>query len=190
MRKEFCVDIEKVENYQIAKEEEFKKWQIHHRLETHTSEGEKRLVPITKAELIALDMYYERPTEELIYLRLAEHTQVHSKGHKVSEAQKIKTSQALKGHGVSKEVREKISRKLKGTTISEETRKKISQTLKGGNKTSFKNGHRNTEEQEKKRIETVKKSMAIKTKIYKEQYKDKMDWNEFQKLYKDGSNTI
>lgn len=184
MAQVFCKNLKSVENYEIAKKENFRKWQIHHRLETHNSDGEKRIVQITKAELVALDMYYNRPAEELIYLRLAEHTRIHSKGHKVFESQKVKTSMALKGHKVTEETRNKISQKLKGCKISEETKLKISLKLKGGNKTSFQKGHKNTEEQIKKQIKTAKKSMQIRVELYKAKYKDIMTWNEFQNFYK------
>ena len=67
----------RIENYQNAKAEGFKDWVRHHRLETHNSDGVKRVVDITVEELIALDMYYNRPAEELIYMRNAEHTKLH-----------------------------------------------------------------------------------------------------------------
>lgn len=77
----FCKDFEKVENYEKAKADNFIGWDRHHRLETHNSEGERRIVNITSQELIALDMYYNRPPEELIWLRHGEHTKLH-KGNK------------------------------------------------------------------------------------------------------------
>ena len=77
----FCKDFEKVENCEKAKADNFIGWDRHHRLETHNSEGERRIVNITSQELIALDMYYNRPPEELIWLRHGEHTKLH-KGKK------------------------------------------------------------------------------------------------------------
>jgi hypothetical protein len=183
MAQKFCNCIEVVENYQEAKKDNFKKWQMHHRLETHNSEGELRLIQLSREELKALDMYYNRPAEELIWLRLKEHTRIHSKGRKVSEAQKRKVSETLKGHKVSEETRLKIAQKLKGIRISEETKLKISKTLKGGNKTSFKKGHKFTAEQERKRIETSRKNMAIKVEIFNKHYKNIMTWNDFQTYY-------
>ena len=61
------------------KADNFKGWVRHHRLETHTSDGFLRLVQLSKAELIALDMYYDRPAEELIWLKAGEHRKVHGK---------------------------------------------------------------------------------------------------------------
>lgn len=66
-----------VENYELAKADNFVGWDRHHRLETHNSDGEKRLVSISKEELIALDMYYDRPSKELIWLKKAEHKALH-----------------------------------------------------------------------------------------------------------------
>ena len=39
--KRYCKDYENIENYELAKKDNFKGWVIHHRLETHTSDGEK-----------------------------------------------------------------------------------------------------------------------------------------------------
>lgn len=64
----YCTEPEKIENFEKALADGFKGWEIHHRLETHNSDGERRLVDITRAELKALDMYYNRPPNELIYL--------------------------------------------------------------------------------------------------------------------------
>lgn len=75
-----CEDISRIENYELAKKDDFKGWACHHRLETHTSEGERRLVDISKEELKALGMYYRRPSEELIYLTKSEHHRLHRKG--------------------------------------------------------------------------------------------------------------
>ena len=75
-----CEDISRIENYELAKKDDFKGWACHHRLETHTSEGERRLVDISKEELKALGVYYRRPSEELIYLTKSEHHRLHRKG--------------------------------------------------------------------------------------------------------------
>ena len=82
VRHPFCKELEKVENYEKAKVDNFIGWDRHHRLETHNSDGERRLVDLTAEELKALDMYYNRPAEELIWLRSSEHTKLHWKGKK------------------------------------------------------------------------------------------------------------
>lgn len=75
----YCISeqIEQIENYELAKKDNFNGWNIHHRLETHNSDGEKRLVNISREELIALDMYYNRPANELVFLTISEHTKLH-----------------------------------------------------------------------------------------------------------------
>ena len=69
----YCKDYENIENYEAAKKDNFVGWECHHRLETHTSEGERRDADIPAAELKALGMYYHRPAEELIFLTTREH---------------------------------------------------------------------------------------------------------------------
>ena len=69
----YCSDIENVENYQKAKKDNFIGWECHHRLETHTPDGERREVDIGYKELKALRMYYNRPASELIFLTTREH---------------------------------------------------------------------------------------------------------------------
>lgn len=61
-----------------AKADNFKGWHIHHRLETHTSNGNIRLISISKDELIALDMYYDRPANELIFMKSSDHISLHN----------------------------------------------------------------------------------------------------------------
>lgn len=73
----WCKDYTKIENYDKALEDKFIGWQCHHRLETHTSDGERRLVDITTAELIALGIYRNRPPEELILMKTTKHRRLH-----------------------------------------------------------------------------------------------------------------
>ena len=69
--------IDQIENYQLALKNDFKGWLTHHRLETHDSDGKIRLVGLTVQELKAMDMYYKRPPEELIFLKRDEHEKIH-----------------------------------------------------------------------------------------------------------------
>lgn len=159
----FTKEIEKVENYEKAKLDNFLGWNIHHRLETHTSEGIKRLVQITKEELIALDMYFDRPANELIYLTIPEHTSVHCKGRKCSEEQKRKTSKTLMGH-----------------TVSESTYNKLSKTF-------FKKGSKVNPEMVQKRVETRLRHKKVLERFYEEykaENKVDMKWNQFLAFYK------
>lgn len=80
MKTRYCNNVEKIENYESAKKDDFKGWTCHHRLETHTSDGDRRLVDISREELKALDIYYHRPPEELIFMITGDHLRLHRKG--------------------------------------------------------------------------------------------------------------
>ena len=136
--KQYCKDYENIENYEKAKADNFKNWCCHHRLETYNSDGERRLVDITAAELKALDMYYNRSADELIFLTKSEHVSLHKKGRCLSEEHKKKLSEAKKGKPNSEETRKKIAEAHKGQTawnkgkkMSAETRKRMSESRKG-----------------------------------------------------------
>lgn len=64
-----------IENYAAAKANNFKGWILHHRLEL-TINGEYACSTDT---LKRLDMYYNRPYFELIYLKTEVHTALHNK---------------------------------------------------------------------------------------------------------------
>ena len=106
--KRYCKNYQNVENYEAAKKDNFIGWECHHRLETHNSDGERRLVDITADELKALDMYYNRPASELIFLTISEHTSLHNEGNKYflgkhhSEETKKKIGEANKGNAYAK----------------------------------------------------------------------------------------
>lgn len=134
LKKYCCEVISKIENYDKAIADTTQVWQCHHRLETHNSDGERRLVDISSVELIALGMYYDRPTEELIFLTGAEHRRLHQKGKHHPEETRKKISEAEKGKYVSEETRKKMSEAKKGLNLgpqSEDHRGKISEALKG-----------------------------------------------------------
>lgn len=117
----YCKGYENIENYEKAKADNFKNWDCHHRLETHTSDGERRLVYITAAELIALGMYYNRPAEELIFLTVSEHRLLHNEGE---------------------------HNPMYGKKHTEETKKRLSGMRKGENNAMY--GKHHTEESKKK----------------------------------------
>ena len=117
----YCKDYENIENYEAAKKDNFKGWDCHHRLETHTSDGERRLVDISAAELNALGMYYNRPASELIFLTESEHSSL----RKVSEETKKKMSKAKKGKYLGE------NNSFYGKHHSEESKKKMSEANKG-----------------------------------------------------------
>lgn len=152
-----CRTPELIENYDKAIADTTQTWQCHHRLETHNSDGERRLVDISSSELIALGMYFDRPPEELIFMTELEHKRLHNKGKPGtftgkhhSEETKCKISEAKKGkkpYDMTVETRRKISETKKGKRLSSETRRKISETRKGRYKGKhwFNNGTTNTQ---------------------------------------------
>lgn len=114
-----CGDISKIENYEKALEDNFVGWCCHHRLETHTSYGEKRLIDLSATELKSLGMYYSRPAEELIFMKQYEHTHLHHIG-------KPKPKSELARKHISEA---QIGKKRK--PITEDTKRKLSEALKG-----------------------------------------------------------
>ena len=138
--KQYCKCYEKIENFEKAKADDFKGWNCHHRLETHTASGERRSVNITKKELIALKMYYSRPPEELIFLTSREHRQLHKKGkhnpmygktHSKEVRNRISEANKGKPKPKSEETRRRMSEVHKGKQLTEETRRKMSEARKG-----------------------------------------------------------
>lgn len=96
--KYYCKNYENIENYEKAKDDNFKGWCIHHRLETHNSDGERRLVNISAAELKALGMYWNRPADEMIFLTESEHKSLHfsSSGNPMRNEESRKTLKRIK----------------------------------------------------------------------------------------------
>lgn len=126
----YCKDFEAIVNYEAAKKDNFKGWLCHHRLQTWTSDGERREVDITEAELIALDMYYNRPAEELIFLTTSEHNKLHHIGRHHTEEIKKRISEASKGRLHSDESKKKMSEAHKNKPKTEEHRKKIAEAAR------------------------------------------------------------
>lgn len=141
-----CTNIEAVINYDKAKADDFKGWCLHHVLETHTSDWICRPhnARLSRDELIAMDMYYNRPPTEFIFLTKAEHNRLHNyskKGKKMSQkaVEKMKTSQRKyyethtswnKGIARTDEEKQKISARTKEAMTRPEIRSKLA-TNKG-----------------------------------------------------------
>lgn len=132
----YCKDYENIENYEAAKKDNFKCWECHHRLETHNSDGERRLVNISVAELKALGMYYNRPASELIFLTISEH-RLYNEGENNPNYGKPTWN---KGKKMSEEARKKMREAKKGEKnpnygkhFSEEHKKKLREVHKGKN---------------------------------------------------------
>lgn len=134
-------DISKIENYNEAFADATQTWVIHHRLEM-TLDGEFVHTP---EELNRMNMYYDRPYFELIFLTKSEHRRLHMEdknhpfyGKHHSDETKIKISEANKGENNSMygrrhsvETKRKMSEALKGKSFTDEHRRNISESKKG-----------------------------------------------------------
>lgn len=99
-----CKDYTKIENYEQAVNDPDKIWVLHHRLEIYFSMN----------ELKTLNMYYNRPPEELIFMTRAEHNSLHHKGKKLSESHRKALYKGEKGkYYRDEEYRQKQSEALK-----------------------------------------------------------------------------
>ena len=173
----YCKNYKNIENYDKAKADNFICWCCHHRLETWTSDGERRLVDISAAELKALDMYYNRPSSELIFMKHGEHSILHKKGRCLSEEHKKKLSEARKdrytgennpmyGKKHSDETLRKMREAKKGKKMSAETRESMSESRKG---------HLVSEET-KKKMREAKQNISAETRRKIGETKKGMRW--------------
>lgn len=133
----YCKDYENIENYEKAKKDNFKGWHCHHR----------KGVDISVAELQALDMYYNRPSEELIFMKHSEHSSLHTPSDDV----KNKMSEAKKGE----------NNPMYGKHHTDEARGKMSEVHKG--KPTWSKG-KHLSEEAKKKMREAHKNMSEETK--------------------------
>ena len=113
----YCRHPELIENYDKAVADETQMWDVHHRLETHFSDGTERPrnAQLSHAELAALGTYFDRPPEEFIFLTKVQHNTLHHKGKKMTEEQKRNIAEAMKGEKhpfYGKKLSEEHKRKL------------------------------------------------------------------------------
>lgn len=126
--KSYCSEYTQIENYAEAVKSPLK-YDLHHRREISESKS--------ASDLIAENLYYNRPPEELIFLEHGEHSRLHNAG---------KPSPWLGKHP-SAESRQKMSESKKGNQCalghhcSAETRAKLSEAKKGRH-WHLENGHR------------------------------------------------
>ena len=125
----YCSDYKNIENYEEALTSPLR-YDLHHRREISENKSRK--------QLIAENLYYGRPPEELIFLEHGEHQRLHKEGKNLSAETKNRMSEAKKGHLVSEDTRKKMSDAKKGEKCymygkhpSAETRQKISEAQKG-----------------------------------------------------------
>lgn len=145
-------DVFMIENYQEAIESD-EMYECHHRLESHDSNGNIRPVFLLKKELVALDMYYNRPADELIFLKQKEHRSLHSKNTSkfsnktnfINGGKKTRFKEGNnpwnKGGKLSTEEKEKISNTVRKTCSDPEWKKAHSEKIK--NSIKFKEAMKN-----------------------------------------------
>ena len=67
--KDYCPErYTEIENYELAKADNFKGWECHHRLGEHC---------FSREELIKFDLYLNRTPAELIFLTTGDHSKIH-----------------------------------------------------------------------------------------------------------------
>ena len=119
--KKYCTDYKNIDNYEEAVKSPLR-YDLHHRREISENKSRK--------QLIAENLYYDRPPEELVFLEHRDHMSLHNKGENNCRYWKGKPSPWLGKHP-SEETRKKISEAKKGKHHSEETRQKMSAAKKG-----------------------------------------------------------
>ena len=126
----YCKDYKNIENYEDAVKSPLR-YDLHHRLEIDEMQS--------ASDLIAENLYYYRPPEELIFLEHRDHCRLHQEGKHLSAETRQRMSDALKGKqnalghhwNPSAETRQRMSDAHKGRLASEDTRKKMSEAMKG-----------------------------------------------------------
>lgn len=106
--KSYCKDFQKIENFLEAYNDLNETWHCHHKLEINTDYEN------TMEDLIMMNLYYDRPPEELIFLRASEHFSIHRKGKKPKNWSNLIITN--KGKKRSDEFRKKMSERAKNRT--------------------------------------------------------------------------
>ena len=133
--KKFCRDdLSLIKNYDLAIADSKHIWHCHHINE----------LTFTREELIKMNMYYDRPASELIFLTKSEHSIIHRTicagrkewNTKISNSQKGKTS-CWKGKILPIETKQKIAKSHIGMKATEETKSKIRMSKLGKKRKPF-----------------------------------------------------
>ena len=117
MRNRYCKNAEEIENYELAKKDNFEGWHCHHRLETMPFSGKI----VSQKYLIEQGLYYNVQPSALIYMKSHEHRclQNANKGRKREDLseynKKNKKGQTPWNKGLHYK-NDNISRALKGKT--------------------------------------------------------------------------
>lgn len=83
-------DISLIENYEQAVADTNQFWDCHHKLEIQKDKV------LSRQELKDLGLYYNRPANELIFLKMSDHRKLHNKN--IKEETKRKMSKSKKGN--------------------------------------------------------------------------------------------
>lgn len=139
--KMFCSEpLSKIENYDDAVSDDTCTWDCHHKLEIV---GNRE---VSVEELKREGKYYNRPANELIFMKHNEHMSLHLsvrnigndyfKGHHFSDEAKQKLSNAMtgktsgfKGKHHSEESKKKLSLAHKGMKLTDEHKRKIADSV-------------------------------------------------------------
>lgn len=114
--KKYCrEDIFLINNYEQAINDKEQMWDCHHINE----------LTFTRQELIKQNMYYNRPSSELVFLTKSDHNKLHETVCAGANERNNKISNSLKGKKHSDERRRNISKGLEGRPKSEFGRKFI-----------------------------------------------------------------
>ena len=118
--KSYCKDdISLIENYDKAINDNTQIWDCHHRLETDMN--------MLVEDLKEMDLYYNRPASELIFLTSIEHIKLHA--HNKTDITIERLSKSHKNKILSDNVRQKIS--ANSCMKDPNVRLKVSNTLMG-----------------------------------------------------------
>ena len=123
--KEKCVDYWNIENYDKALNDQTQMWELHHRLEIN----EEGHTIYSKKQLIEMNMYMKRPSEELIFLTRKEHCKLHCSTPEFKESRSGENN-GFYGRKHTDETLDKMS-KAHRIKLSDETKKKMSKIRKG-----------------------------------------------------------
>lgn len=159
-----CEDLSLIENYDIAiKSDEI--FDCHHRLELNYSMN----------ELKQMNLYYNRPANELIFLSKHDHMSLHHKGKILSNDVKQKIGQSKTGQTHTEETKQKISKSMDGRKqyeMTDEIRQKLSISRKG-KISPMKGKHQSEESKEKNRQAHIGKLSPMKGKHHTEESNEK-----------------
>ena len=102
-----CEDLSLIENYELAIADTTQTWDCHHRVEV--LDGRKMF---SRDELKHLNLYFDRPAKELIFLTKSEHSKIHgadrAKAGKIA-IQKMTKEQRSKGGKIGGKISGKIA---------------------------------------------------------------------------------